>query len=168
LKKVVLVFGIILLTLFTLPSLLFAEFTGKVVEVKNAKTLSIQPRDGGFPVVCKLYGIDTPERYQPYEEDSLNALKSLVEDQFVQVKINGKKTYKLKYCIVYKDGNDIGLEMINQGYAWAYRKILKPPYKARYIRAELQARSYSAGLWADPTPVAPWEWRKNTKQRRNK
>jgi len=152
--------------LLVLPSLLFAEMRGKVVEVKNAETVAIQPLEGGFPFLCRLYGIDTPEKYQPYWQEAVSALEGLVLGQIVEVKISGRSG-KREVCFVHKDRLDVNLEMIRQGYAWAYRKYLKEPYASEYVRAELEARSMNVGLWADPTPVAPWEWRKASKRRRN-
>jgi len=156
-----------LLILLVLPSLIFAEMRGTVVEIKNAETVSIQPLEGGFPFLCRLYGIDAPEKYQPYGPDAVSALESMVLGQIVDVETTGQKSYDREICFLHKDRIDINLEMIREGYAWAYRKYLKEPYGSQYVRAELEARSMNVGLWADPTPVAPWEWRKASKRRRN-
>lgn len=152
--------------LIILPSILLAEVRGTVIEVKTAETVVIQPLEGGLTFVCRLYGIDAPEKYQPYGPDAVNALKSLVLDQIVEVKTTGQKSYDREICFLHQDRTDINLEMIRQGYAWAYRKYLKEPYESKYVKAELEARSMNLGLWADPTPVAPWEWRRFKRERR--
>ena len=59
------------------------------------------------------------------------------------------------------DGVEAGcwvtLEMIRAGFAWRYVKYSSD---GRLIDAEAAARGARRGLWVDPAPVAPWEWRK--------
>jgi micrococcal nuclease len=33
-----------------------------------------------------------------------------------------------------------------------------------FTAAEADAREHRRGLWADPSPVPPWEWRRATRQ----
>ncbi|WP_133147180.1 thermonuclease family protein [Campylobacter geochelonis] len=46
------------------------------------------------------------------------------------------------------------------GFAWAYRK-----YSKKYISAESYARKKRLGLWNDTNPIAPYNFRK---QKRDK
>jgi len=65
-------------------------------------------------------------------------------------------------CKVVVDGIDVGLERIKRGMAWAfvrYLKELEPERRAAYLAAEAAARSERRGLWRDPAPMPPWEWR---------
>ena len=48
--------------------------------------------------------------------------------------------------------------MVQQGYAWAYRKYLQDPI---FLTWEAAARNQRLGLWNDPNAVPPWEWRKH-------
>ncbi|CAG0912171.1 unnamed protein product, partial [Cyprideis torosa] len=43
-------------------------------------------------------------------------------------------------------------------YAWHYRKYSKDP---NLQALEDEARKAKRGLWADPDPVAPWDWRRS-------
>ena len=61
------------------------------------------------------------------------------------------------------DRNDINLAMINAGLAWHYIKYQKDQSRSDrllYAHAEEQARQQQIGLWRDPNPNPPWEWRK--------
>jgi hypothetical protein len=48
-------------------------------------------------------------------------------------------------------------ERVRSGLAWWYKK-----YSTNKTRERLEAEGLEAkwGLWADPKPVAPWDWRK--------
>ena len=56
--------------------------------------------------------------------------------------------------------------MIAQGMAWFYRdyaRELGPQQRSAYDAAERDARARRAGLWADPQPIPPWQWRRADK-----
>lgn len=64
------------------------------------------------------------------------------------------------------DGHDAGLEQVRAGMAWWYRNYSKeqtPEDRELYERAEQAARDLKAGLWRDPVPTPPWEWRQKRK-----
>jgi len=56
----------------------------------------------------------------------------------------------------------INLEMVAEGFAWDY---VQYDQKGEFTAAEAGARTRKRGLWADPNPTLPWEWRA---QRRKK
>ncbi len=61
-----------------------------------------------------------------------------------------------------KDGQDVNLLQVKQGYAWHYKRFQKDQSKLDrllYSSAETEAREKTIGLWAVPA-VAPWEFRK--------
>ncbi|EGP2790476.1 TPA: thermonuclease family protein, partial [Escherichia coli] len=53
-------------------------------------------------------------------------------------------------------GSEANRFMVQSGAAWVYEH-----YNTDNDLATLQqeARSQKRGLWADPNPVPPWEWR---------
>jgi len=51
--------------------------------------------------------------------------------------------------------------MVREGWAWHYKRYSKSKELAE---AEKKARKAKAGLWADPNPVPPWEWRSTRKK----
>jgi endonuclease YncB( thermonuclease family) len=52
--------------------------------------------------------------------------------------------------------------MVQNGYAWHYSYYDKTP---AYIKAEKQARAEQKGLWQDPAPINPFDYRKQNKKR---
>ena len=53
---------------------------------------------------------------------------------------------------------DLNRELIKEGLAWWDRK--PSPTNEGLGQLEEIARAEKRGLWADPHPVPPWEWKK--------
>jgi endonuclease YncB( thermonuclease family) len=60
--------------------------------------------------------------------------------------------------VILSDGTKVNQELVKQGWCWWYRKYA--PLDTELKRLEQAAREAKKGLWADPQPVPPWEWRK--------
>jgi len=56
------------------------------------------------------------------------------------------------------DGTNVNQELVKQGWCWWYRKYA--PGDTVLEGLEHEARERQKGLWADPHPVPPWDWRK--------
>ena len=142
---------ILLLLFFTIP--LFA-ISGQVIKISDGDTITIltQQRE---QVKVRLYGIDAPEKRQPYGQKSKQFLASLIAGQVVEVEPKGKDRYKRTLGIIHFKGQDINAQMVLNGYAWAYRKFSK-----KYTAQESQAKKQGLGLWQSSDPTPPWEWRK--------
>ncbi len=57
---------------------------------------------------------------------------------------------------------DAGLAMVRLGMAWwyrAYAREQRPEARGQYESAEHEARAKRVGLWHDPDPMTPWDWR---------
>ncbi len=52
---------------------------------------------------------------------------------------------------------DAGMAQVSAGMAWAFTRYLTDPAVAR---AQVEAQQGRRGLWADPEPIPPWEWRR--------
>jgi endonuclease YncB( thermonuclease family) len=58
---------------------------------------------------------------------------------------------------------DAGLAQVTQGLARHFKRYAheqSPDERERYAFAEQEARARKAGLWQEPDPVPPWEWRR--------
>jgi hypothetical protein len=55
-------------------------------------------------------------------------------------------------------GNFINLQMGRDGFAWLYTAFSKDA--ALRTMPQTEARAAKRGLWIDPAPVPPWEFRK--------
>ena len=127
--------------------------SGKVVSIHDGDTIAVL--QGKQQVKVRLYGIDAPELKQPYGKKSKQFLANLIAGEVVEVEENGKDRYKRTIGTVYLGNTDINAQMIENGYAWAYRKFSK-----KYVPQESKAKSQKLGLWQDKEPVPPWEWRR--------
>jgi endonuclease YncB( thermonuclease family) len=54
---------------------------------------------------------------------------------------------------------NINREMIDEGWAWAYRHDLDIHHDKEYIQAEEQARAKRLGLWQQENPQSPRTFR---------
>ena len=60
--------------------------------------------------------------------------------------------------VLLPDGTHVNHELVKEGWCWWYRKYA--PRDTELEGLEREARDAKKGLWADPEPVPPWEWRK--------
>jgi endonuclease YncB( thermonuclease family) len=110
----------------------------------------------------RLAGIDAPERGQSFADRSKQTLADLAFDRDAQAHCPKVDRYKRRVCKVTVGGVDVGLEQIQRGMAWHFKRYEReqsPQDRTAYSAAETEARSEGRGLWRDREPVAPWEWR---------
>ena len=129
-------------------------FSGKVVSIHDGDTITILTQERQ-QIKVRLFGIDAPELKQPYGKKSKQFLANLIAGEVVEVEESGKDRYKRMIGTIYLNGADINAQMVENGYAWAYRKFSK-----KYTAQESKAKSQRLGLWRDKEPIPPWEWRK--------
>lgn len=107
-------------------------------------------------IKVRLNQIDAPEKKQAFGNAAKKKLSSLVYQKNVQLKTDGTDKYGRTIAEVLFSGQNINKQMVRSGYAWAYRKYLKD---SEYLQLEKQARAASLGLWSEPSPVYPSEFR---------
>jgi hypothetical protein len=56
------------------------------------------------------------------------------------------------------DGKNVNHELVKDGWCWWYRKYA--PGNTELETLEKDPRESKKGLWADPTPIPPWVYRK--------
>jgi len=141
---------------------------GEVSRVIDGDTVALTTREG-TKLRVRLYGIDAPEvRHektagQPYGKEAKEALTALALGRRVTVEIVDIDVHGRTVGIVHRSGVDINLEMVRNGYAWAYRRYLSAPYASRYLDAEREARGRRLGLWKDANPGPPWEFKRRNR-----
>jgi endonuclease YncB( thermonuclease family) len=105
----------------------------------------------------RLSDIDTPERKQPFGTKAKEALSELAFGKQARVVEITVDRYGRIVGRVYVNGTDVNRELVAQGYAWVYRKYSND---AELLGLEAEAKQKGLGLWADPNPISPWEWRR--------
>ena len=133
-----------------------ADFTGEVVGVTDGDTVTVL-RDRE-PVKVRLTEIDAPERKQPFGQRSRQHLADLVFRKEVLVVEHGKDRYGRTLGRLKLGAVDANEEQIRSGMAWVYDKYVVD--RSLYGLQD-EAKRARRGLWADPEPVPPREWRRS-------
>ncbi|HEY1603523.1 MAG TPA: thermonuclease family protein, partial [Pirellulales bacterium] len=131
------------------------EFTGKVVAITDGDTIKVL-RDRE-EIKIRLEGIDCPESHQAFGNKAKQATSDLAFGEIVTVQAKGKDRYgRVLADIILPDGKNLSRELVRSGFAWWYRKYSKDETLGKL---EAEARDAKRGLWADPNPIPPWDWR---------
>lgn len=133
--------------------------SGRVVKVKDGDSFVM--RSEGLVYEIRMYGIDAPEYEQPYGKKSAQALRSLIDSKNINVIKTGSDTYGRLIGKVYIGKTYINLEMVKSGNAHWYSKYA--PQDKDLQSAEQAAKQSKLGLWAQPNPILPSQWRKQAK-----
>jgi endonuclease YncB( thermonuclease family) len=92
-----------------------------------------------------------------------------VAGKSVEVDYDKYDRYQRVLGKVIVNGEDVNLEQVAAGMAWHY-KLYQSEQSAsdriKYSDAELEARRHKVGLWRDPSPIPPWDYRQAERDRR--
>ncbi len=150
-----------------------ATLTGRVVAVADGDSVTVLDDDKVRHKV-RLAAIDAPEKGQAFSNRSKQHLSGLVFQQEVAVhwrkrdrygRIVGKVMVQSPDCPRCPKNLDAGQAQLSVGLAWWYRRHAheqSPDDRGRYESEEAEARARRVGLWRDPAPVPPWEFRRAT------
>jgi endonuclease YncB( thermonuclease family) len=130
---------------------------GRVVSVTDGDTIKIVTNDK-TQYRIRLYGIDAPEKKQPYGKVSQKHLSDMVSGKIVEVVEVGRDLYGRTIGKVYVGGEYVNAMMVWAGMAWHYCQYASRDKELK--EAQRSAQSLKYGLWADPSPVSPWDFRK--------
>jgi endonuclease YncB( thermonuclease family) len=145
------------LLLFVFASASFA-WQAKVVGVSDGDTITVL-RGGNEQVKIRLYGIDAPESSQPFGKASKTNLSSLVFGKMVEIEATDTDKYGRTVAKVLVGEIDANARQIHDGYAWLYKQYCKSSDCQDWAVLESVAQKSERGLWAEASPVPPWEWR---------
>jgi endonuclease YncB( thermonuclease family) len=156
-----------ILLLLTVPLAQAETLTGRVVRVTDGDTIVVLD-SSKVQHKIRLTGIDAPERSQAFGTKSKEHLSELVAGKSVVVDYKKLDRYQRILGKVLLGGKDVNLEQVEVGLAWHYKKYQgeqTPADRVKYSDAELDARRDKLGLWHDPSPVPPWEYRQAKRER---
>lgn len=154
------------------------EITGKVIHIADGDTIDILTTDK-TTIRIRLNGIDAPEEGQPFGKNAKLFLSEFIGGQIVRVVTHGEDRYgsTIGDVDLKDDGGPnalpratlpdwgINRELVQQGLAWHYKKYSSD---INLEMDEITARDAKLGLWSDDRHVAPWDWRKLSKDERDK
>jgi len=130
-------------------------WSGRVCRVADGDTISVLHE--GRAVKIRLYGIDCPEKHQAFGQKAKTFTSQMAFGKVVEVQPVTRDRYGRTVAWVHVGGRCLNEEILRAGYAWHFKRFSGDPHLAEL---EGQARAARAGLWGDPSPVAPWEFRK--------
>ena len=137
----------------------------KVVKVSDGDTIHALDQSNEKHKI-RLSGIDAPEKKQAFGQISEENLSDMVAGKFIEVEYSKRDQYKRIVGKLVKDGLDINLQQVKDGYAWHYKHYQNeqsPKDRELYSSAEIEARNKGIGLWSAPV-IPPWEFRRNKKK----
>lgn len=132
-------------------------FVAKVIRIIDGDTMEVLYKN--TPIKIRLAHIDCPEKRgsQPFGNEAKKTLSDLCFGQNVTIYGEEYDRYKrLVAVIVNAKKETVNMEMIKQDLAWHFKRYSTDQV---YARLELKARENKIGIWQDPNPIPPWEWR---------
>jgi len=130
------------------------QIIGRVVGVSDGDTIRILVNRN--EVTVRLEGIDSPESRQSFGARSKQALSPLIFGREVVVTNTSNDRYGRVLGTVMLGQTNINVRMIEDGWAWHYKKYNND---RRLAQLEIQAKAAKRGLWVDANPLPPWEFR---------
>lgn len=138
-----------------------AEKEGTCLKVLDGDTIIFREAGAVDSIKIRLWGIDAPEKGQPFGAEATQKLARLIEHKAVQLRFHeearesaeGRDGYRRNLATVFRKGRNINLELVQGGYAWHYAYYA--PEAAALAEAQKTARAAGVGLWADSAAEEP-------------
>ncbi|OIQ67713.1 hypothetical protein GALL_507050 [mine drainage metagenome] len=133
-------------------------FMAIATAVPDGDTLWVQPDSGAPRRKLRLLGIDAPEICQTGGAAARQALRRLVGRNRLRIVVNFNDDYARGLARIEVNGQDVAAAMVRSGNAWSYA------WRGRsgpYAEQEAAARRAQAGLFAQPQPERPRDFRQH-------
>lgn len=142
-----------------------APWSGRVVGAADGDTVTVL-RDGRG-VKIRLWGVDTPEKSQDFGGAAKRFTLRTAAGKTARVEPLDVDRYGRIVALVEVDGTLLNEALVRAGYAWVYRDYCDRKATCdRWLALEEKARAVGRGLWAQPDPVPPWQFRRGARSGR--
>lgn len=131
-------------------------FTGKVIKITDCDTIVVL-NSNNEQIKIRLEGIDCTESSLDFGTKAKQATSDLCFGKQVKIIKSGEDRYGRTLGYVMVGDMNVNKQLLRQGFAWYYKQYNKDEELAKL---EQEARSKKVGLWSQPNPVAPWDFRK--------
>ena len=152
----------IIITLFFIYSFSVSAaeiLEGRVVGVHDGDTVTLLMSDNK-QLKIRLAQIDAPELDQAFGQKSKQSMSDMVFNKTIKVEKETIDKYGRTVGTLMVDGMDANKELVKLGMAWVYRQYM---HDQSLLQVEDTARQAKVGLWSEPSPMAPWEYRHGKK-----
>jgi len=137
-------------------------WSGKVIGISDGDTITVL-RDKQ-PQKIRLYGIDCPEKRQPFGKKAKQFTSDLVFGKLVEVEPVTIDRYGRTVAFVRVENITVNEELIKEGLGWVYVRYCKLPLCVEWQGLELTAQAQKRGVWGDSGEIPPWEFRRKKKR----
>jgi len=138
-------------------------WSGKVIGVADGDTITVLHEKR--PERIRLYGIDCPEKRQPFGKKAKQFTSELVFGKVVEVEPIATDRYGRTVAFVRVENVSVNEELIKGGFAWVYRKYCTLPLCSdKWDGFELEAKLGKRGLWGVSGEIPPWEYRRQKRR----
>lgn len=128
-------------------------YAEQLTHCHDGDTCWVKTSDGS-PYKVRLYGVDAPEKDQPYGPEATAYMNHMLQGQEVKVICRGRSDDR-RTCDLFFNGQDVSGLLVKEGFAWDY-----PEYsKGKYTALQQEARTHKRGLWHPPDQSSPYCWR---------
>lgn len=127
----------------------------RVVTVHDGDTVTCSDPEGREHKI-RLVGIDAPEFHQPYGNAARQALAAKLTAGGVRVEGTARDQHGRLLARLLIGERDVNRELVAEGLAWVFGGFSPDE---DLLAAETDARRQRRGLWADPHPISPADWR---------
>jgi micrococcal nuclease len=147
------------LLIFFLCLQVYAQtFTGKVIGIKDGDTVVVIDAANN-QTTLRLAEVDCPEKKQAFGTKAKQFTSDQVYLKEIKYIVTDIDRYGRSIAKIYYDNNKyLSAEIIKNGFGWQYKK-----YSTSKLLANLEqeARKNKRGLWLDPSPIYPSDFRKS-------
>lgn len=140
-------------------------YSGKTVGISDGDTITVLD-DQKVQHRIRLRGIDAPEKAQSFGDKSKRNLSDLIFSKIVKIETCELDRYQREIGLVILNDQSMNAKQVLDGFAHVYREYLKDlPERERnnLEKAEEYAKKNRLGLWIDPSPILPKDFRKTNK-----
>ena len=131
---------------------------GQVVGITDGDTIKVITKNGFERI--RLYGVDSPEKAQAYGISAKDFMTVMLKDKVVEISPVGSVSYDRVVAVVMYGTQCVQEQLLLSGYAWVDPKYCTKSFCTAWKSLQGIAMQNKVGLWRDPMPVQPWEWRR--------
>jgi len=143
---------------FLITSICISQtYTGKVIGIKDGDTVVVLD-SLNYQTTLRLAEVDCPEKSQAFGTKAKQFTSDEIYLKQIKYIVTDVDRYGRSIAKIYYDNNKyLSEEIIKNGFGWQYKK-----YSSSKLLAKLEeeARKNKRGLWIDPNPIYPSDWRR--------
>ncbi len=133
----------------------------KVVAVIDGDT--IQVLLGKRSTRVRLFGVDCPERFQAFYSQARKFTDDLIFQKTITLQFDREDPYGRKVAVAtLDDGRVLNRELVGSGWCWWYEYFA--PDDKELKRLAQEAKAARRGIWSRPSPIPPWEFKRQQKR----